>query len=190
MRKTRERLSKQAWSRAALEVIVSGGVAAVSVERLATSLGVTKGSFYWHFDDRAALIEAALARWEQLGTTDIIDALGSTTDPRRRLAKLLSISFGGAHEGSLEAALVGQSSDPMVRPAVARVSTARVAFLEQIFAELGFTPAQSRARAIAAYSMYVGHLQLLQATPGVIGDGRATRRHTRRILALLTAPPA
>src|SRR3546814_7480606 len=58
------RLSAEDWAQAALDLIAEHGVAAVAVEPLARRLGVTKGSFYWHFQSRDALLQAALARWE------------------------------------------------------------------------------------------------------------------------------
>ena len=45
-------LTAEDWARAALEAIAEDGVTAVAVEPLARSLGVTKGSFYWHFANR------------------------------------------------------------------------------------------------------------------------------------------
>ena len=58
------RLSADDWAAAALEQIAEQGVSAVAVEPLARRLGVTKGSFYWHFPSRDALLQAALERWE------------------------------------------------------------------------------------------------------------------------------
>src|SRR5215469_649514 len=66
------RLTREDWVSAALGAIATGGLAAVGVEPLATSLGATKGSFYWHFKNRDALLEAAIERWERETTTDVI----------------------------------------------------------------------------------------------------------------------
>src|SRR5690606_6770697 len=54
------RLSAEDWAQAALDLIAEHGVASVAVEPLARRLGVTKGSFYWHFPSRDALLQAAL----------------------------------------------------------------------------------------------------------------------------------
>ena len=59
------RLSAQDWARAALKAIAEGGLAAVGVEPLARTLGVTKGSFYAHYRNRDELITAALEEWER-----------------------------------------------------------------------------------------------------------------------------
>ena len=53
------------WAEAALQLIAEKGLGALTVSTLAVRLGVTKGSFYWHFDGRASLLTAALARWEE-----------------------------------------------------------------------------------------------------------------------------
>jgi AcrR family transcriptional regulator len=77
---TRSRLNRQAWSQAALEAIATGGLAAVAVVPLAKQLGATKGSFYWHFPNREALITAALADWEQSHTAAVIAEIEAVSD--------------------------------------------------------------------------------------------------------------
>ena len=62
------RLSAQDWARAAVKAIANGGLAAVAVEPLARTLGVTKGSFYAHFRNRDELVTAALAEWRERST--------------------------------------------------------------------------------------------------------------------------
>ena len=54
---------KAQWLGAGLEALRKGGVSEVRVERLAAALGITKGSFYWHFRDRGELLEAVLEHW-------------------------------------------------------------------------------------------------------------------------------
>ena len=66
------RLSREDWVSAAAERLRERGARTVSVEAIARALGVSKGSFYWHFKDRSALIEALLEGWEKLATTAII----------------------------------------------------------------------------------------------------------------------
>src|SRR6516165_2296438 len=87
-------LDRRTWALAALEAMAEGGVAAVAVEPVARRLGATKGSFYWHFKDRAALVEAALSLYEEEGTEAVIaDVLAGPDDPRDRLDLLFSFVF-------------------------------------------------------------------------------------------------
>ena len=62
------------WAEAALQLIAEAGLRALTVSVLASRLGVTKGSFYWHFTGRDDLLAAALGRWER-SVTDIIRSL-------------------------------------------------------------------------------------------------------------------
>src|ERR1043166_4775571 len=59
------RLDGEAWIAAAFDALADRGIDAVRVEPLAKSLAITKGSFYWHFADRRALIDAMLAAWSE-----------------------------------------------------------------------------------------------------------------------------
>ena len=74
------RLTREDWITAALGAIADGGLAAVGVEPLAARLGTTKGSFYWHFENRDALLEAAIGRWEKETTTDVIAEITASHD--------------------------------------------------------------------------------------------------------------
>src|SRR3546814_1971029 len=82
------RLSAEDWAQAALDLIAENGVAAVAVEPLARRLGVTKGSFYWHFPSRDALLQAALERWESVEQEAVFGPLETIPDPRERLRNL------------------------------------------------------------------------------------------------------
>src|SRR6187200_2081714 len=85
------RLSADDWARAALDVIAEQGLAAVAVEPLARRLGVTKGSFYWHFPSREALLVAALERWEDTEQQTVFGSLEPIPDPRERLRALFHL---------------------------------------------------------------------------------------------------
>ena len=89
------RLSAEDWALAALDVIAEQGLAAVAVEPLARRLGVTKGSFYWHFPSREALLVAALERWEAMEQETVFGKLEAISDPRARLKALFALV---AHE--------------------------------------------------------------------------------------------
>jgi AcrR family transcriptional regulator len=71
--------SRESWLRAARLALLRHGVNGVSIEPLAMSLGVTKGSFYWHFKDRTDLLEALLREWEQEAAL-LTDALRGGSD--------------------------------------------------------------------------------------------------------------
>ena len=65
------------WLRAAQNRLSENGIESVRVEVLARDLGVSKGSFYWHFRDRGELLDKLLARWEK-GELDWLNAEGGS----------------------------------------------------------------------------------------------------------------
>lgn len=164
----RQRLSARDWADAALTAIGEGGLAAVAVEPLAARLGTTKGSFYWHFTNREALIEAALRRWEEVCTEDIIEALAPEPDPLRRLRRLFAEATAAAARDPLELSLLATSAHPQVAAVLRRVTERRVGYLADLFAELGFPPDEARRRGVLGYTAYLGHAQLGHAVPDAL----------------------
>lgn len=186
---TAARLTRDDWTAAALAAMSGGeGLAAVAVEPLARRLGATKGSFYWHFANRDALIAAALLRWEQEGTEDVIAWIEAEAVPRERLRLLWSSAVGLAQEDLVESAVLAAAAHPLVGPVLERVTRRRIAYLAGLFAALGFPPAQARDRGILAYTAYLGQVQLIQAGLAVPAEGATLRRYVDRMMRIVTAP--
>jgi AcrR family transcriptional regulator len=188
-----KRLSRESWVQAALEAIAEGGLAAVAVVPLAKRLGATKGSFYWHFSNREELVAAALAEWEHSHTAAVIAEIEavSSEGPLQQLRLLFKRVTELAARDRIELALLATADHPAVQPVLDRVTRRRVEFAARLFRQLGFSPAEARRRALLAYSAYLGHAQLVHATPDVLPRTQAARRaYFDDVLAALTAPPA
>ncbi len=184
---TRKRLSARDWVEAGLVALGEGGVAAVAVEPLATRLGATKGSFYWHFAGREALLEAVLAHWERSETDAVIALVDAEPDARHRLRTLLAVALGGPPGragATVELALQPSAGDPLVAPVLARVTRRRLDYLTTLFGDLGFDAPDAGRRSLLAYTAYLGHAQLAHATPDVVPDGTA---YVDAVIATLTA---
>ncbi|MEU3290658.1 MULTISPECIES: TetR/AcrR family transcriptional regulator [Streptomyces] len=154
------KVGRDDWTMAALQALARGGITAVAVDRLARELGVTRGSFYWHFADREALLVAALETWELRATAEVMAAVRALGDARARARALFTEALGGEEIAGLEPALATQTRHPAIAEVVARVTEARLAFLTEIFTDLGFGPQGARPRALAAYAAYLGWLEL------------------------------
>ncbi|WP_354637678.1 TetR/AcrR family transcriptional regulator [Kitasatospora camelliae] len=159
------KVRKDDWTMAALRALARGGVAAVAVDGLAKELGVTRGSFYWHFDNREALLVAALETWELHTTTEVVAAVRTLQDPVARARALFAEALGSEEIAGLEPALAAQTGHPAVAEVVARVIETRIAFLAEVFTDLGFDPPTARHRALAAYAAYLGWLELRRTAP-------------------------
>jgi AcrR family transcriptional regulator len=175
-------LTRDDWTRVALEAVrTGGGIEAIAVDRLAKQLGATRGSFYWHFKDREDLVRATLELWEREHTTELIPEAEAIEDPVERLRWVFHEVYEQPVD-RIEIALASAGDDPLVAPALARVTRARVAFLRAIFAELGLDDEEAAARAWLAYAFYVGHHELGRAagTGRPEGLGRVVELLTRR----------
>ncbi len=185
-------LSRDRWTDAALEVLAHAGIEAVRVEPLARRLGVTKGSFYWHFRDRSELLDEMLDRWEHVATQAIIDeveALGGS--PEAKLRALFSIAVRSAPMALETALRQWAARAPRARRAVERVDDRRMRYLRTLFEELGVAPDDAHARSFLAYaSLFGDHFiaaretslrrsDLLERCAALIIPARRTGRRTR-----------
>jgi len=154
------RLSARGWAEAALDLIAEQGVSAVAVEPLARRLGVTKGSFYWHFPSRDALLVAALELWERMEEETVFGQLEVVADPRARLRALFSMVAREYKTHIIYSELLKALDHPAVQPVIGRVSERRLDYLTASFRQAGLGRDDAHNRARLAYSAYVGFLQL------------------------------
>lgn len=149
-------MTRQDWIDAAIQQLVEAGIGAVSVELLAGSLKVTRGSFYHHFTDREDLLRAMLGYWSERWSYSIrqqIEALG--LDPSTTLfalMKAIRANRAADYDAPIRAWAL---HDPMAREVVAQVDGARLAFIRSQFEGLGFKEidAENRARLFLHYEM-------------------------------------
>ena len=149
------------WVSAGLEALRKGGVAAVRVERLAGGVGVTKGSFYHHFRDRGALLEALLDFWSR----EMTDAEFARLETMRGglAARLLALAEDVLEKGMGRydpAIRAWARHDRKVAAAVAQVDRRRVKALAAFFEEGGFSAAEARVRARTFYTFLLGEPQV------------------------------
>ncbi|PJK01599.1 TetR family transcriptional regulator [Lysobacteraceae bacterium NML03-0222] len=154
------RLSADDWAAAALEQIAEQGVSAVAVEPLARRLGVTKGSFYWHFPSRDALLQAALERWETHEQAVVFAPLEALTNPAERLGALFKLVANEVQSHVIYSELLKSLDNPAVQPVMNRVSKRRMDYLTAAFRQAGLDTIAAQHRARLAYAAYVGFLQL------------------------------
>ena len=178
-------LTADDWAQAALQVIAKGGISAVSIESIARDLGVTKGSFYWHFRSRKDLLRAAMALWEKQETDEIIALAQSIPDPRKRIQEVFRTATDKEHAGRLMLALAAASSDPDIRDFMARATQRRLDFIAECYEALGQPPEEARRWATFAYSTFVGGLQLARDNPGALPHGQELQEYLRLCISTL-----
>jgi AcrR family transcriptional regulator len=153
-------LTPETWIEAATEVLVDRGIDHVRVDVLATVLGVTRGSFYWHFRDRDELLRRVLAAWRERATEQLTARLERAhTDPYAQIRDVISLPFRGraaARAARIELAIRAWARrDEMARAAVDEADASRIAYHVAVFSALGFAPGEARSRAFVLYGYEV-----------------------------------
>ena len=156
------------WIAAGLNALARGGPEAVRVEPLARELGATKGSFYWHFDGRSALLEALLEDWEQSVVDDVIaqiDAGGG--DARDRLRRLFALAGSRRDLPAVELAIRDWARrDTGVARRLKRLDNRRFAYLRTLFSALTDDADDAEVRCTLAFALFVGHPLIAADHPG------------------------
>lgn len=158
-------LTPDDWITAATEVLVDQGIDRVRVDLLASTLGVTRGSFYWHFRDREDLLRRVLQAWRAQATENLTARLERAhADPMAQLRDVISLPFRGrsaARAARIELAIRAWARrDEMARHAVDEADAARIGYIAQIFSSLGFGILEARSRAFLLYAYVVGESQM------------------------------
>ncbi|HEX6707872.1 MAG TPA: TetR/AcrR family transcriptional regulator [Albitalea sp.] len=158
--RSRASLTPDDWIAGATVLLTDHGIDSVRVDVLAKQLGVTRGSFYWHFKDRDDLLRCVLNAWRDAATEQIIERFeGEHADPRALIKELISLPFRGRaaeRAARIELAIRAWARrDAMARQAVDEVDARRISYHAQCFSALGFRIAEARARAFALYAYEV-----------------------------------
>ena len=151
------RLNREAWLQAALDVLAESGVEQVRVEPLARRLGVTKGSYYWHFKDRRDLLDALLVWWEAKAGTELLNAIevkgGTPAEKLWHLMERLTLAEGDVHDPAMRA---WARLDAAASQCLERVDRLRLGYLEGLFTQMGQDRDQAMARARLVHFYQVG----------------------------------
>ena len=155
-----ERLSADDWVRAGLKALAEDGFTALKADPLAKALGVSRGSFYWHFADIGAFHAAVLDRWQEVMAEAVIRELDRSAPGGERLRSLLRRAYtakAALEMAALEMAVRAWAvSDAAARSRVAAVDRRRLAYLEDLLAATGIGAASAVARARIFYWAYLG----------------------------------
>ena len=154
---SQERLTRDDWLREALRLMGAEGVHAVRIERLAETLGVTKGSFYWHFKDHDDLLRSVLNYWaDELPAQLMDDMAARPRGPSERYMWLLEqIARNNVNEHD-QAIRAWAMFDPAAKRIVRRVDAERLEYVRGLFLEMGFNDSDAEMRSRLSYYYVIG----------------------------------
>src|SRR5918994_2565477 len=152
------RTPRSSWIEEGLRALAAGGPDAVRIELLARALGVTRGGFYWHFDDRRALLDEILDAWERVSVDDVIERVESGGgDARAKLRKLSALAGSSDEPLRIDLAVRGWARhEPSVAARLRRVDNRRMAYLRSLFAAFCPDGDDVEARCLLFYSLWIG----------------------------------
>ncbi len=152
------RTPRSSWIEQGLRALAGGGPDAVRIEPLARALGVTKGGFYWHFDDRRALLDEMLEAWERISIDQVIERVeGEGGDATARLRRLFALASSSDELLRTDLAVRDWSRrEQTVAERLRRVDNRRMEYMRSLFA--AFCPDEDdvEARCMLAMSLFAG----------------------------------
>jgi AcrR family transcriptional regulator len=175
------RTPRSDWIDEGLRALALGGPDAVRIEALARDLGVTKGGFYWHFEDRRALLEEMLDRWERSTVDEVIERVeGEGGSARAKFRRLFALAMSRESRGLMRAELAIRHwarRERRVADRLRRVDNRRMDYLRSLFG--AFCPDEDdvEARCMLAFSLLTG-------SSAVAADHRGRSRAEVLTLAL------
>jgi AcrR family transcriptional regulator len=150
-----DQLSAQDWLDQGLKTLASDGFTALKAEPLAKAMGVSRGSFYWHFADIGAFHAAILQHWRDIAAERIIADVETSSGHDNPLMVLLRRVFG--ERLALETAVRGwAATDPLARKAVQAIDRRRLGYVEKLIEASGLVPGIAQARAQILYWTFLG----------------------------------
>ena len=153
------RTPRTSWIQEGLRALGVGGPDAVRVEKLAQALGVTKGGFYWHFDDRGALLVEMLDTWERVGVDAVIERVeGKGGDARAKLRRLFAITSSSGELLEIELAIRDWARrEKTVAKRLRRVDNRRMEYMRSLFGDFCQDEDEVEARCMLAFSLWIGN---------------------------------
>ena len=152
------RTPRATWIDAGLRALAAGGPDAVRIEPLAKALGVTRGGFYWHFEDRRALLEEMLDTWERRSTDEVLERVEREGgDPRDKVRRAGMLTFSGELLPIDLAIRDWARRDEAVAARLRRVDNRRMAYLRALIGTFCADPDEVEARSLLAFSLAIGN---------------------------------
>ena len=153
------RTPRSGWIDEGLKALAAGGPDSVRIEPLARALGVTKGGFYWHFEDRRALLDEMLDAWERRGVDEVIERIEREGgDARARLRRLSAIASASDEVLRIDLAVRDWARrDRAVARRLRRIDNRRMEYMRSLFGDLPLDDDEVEARCMLALSLWIGN---------------------------------
>src|SRR3984957_947854 len=153
------RTPRSSWIEEGLRALGRGGPGAVRIEPLARALGISKGGFYWHFDDRRSLLEEMLDAWERTMVDEVIEAVEAEGEDARSILRRL-FALAAASGGELlkiELAIRNWARrEEAIAERLRQVDDRRMNYMRSLFGAFCEDEDDVEARSLLTFSLFIG----------------------------------
>ena len=177
------RLAAEDWIRAALDVMVEEGIGGVKIQRLCDRLGVTKGSFYWHFADLDAFLGEVARMWAEDGA-QLPGSLDAEPDPDHRLLLAMRLFADPRNRNLARAMRDWAQNDERARAAIRKADEGMFEQVRSALVRRGFDEEEAEVRAKILYYSGVGFAHV-----GNLGRRDTAERQLMKTWELLAEHP-
>jgi len=139
VKKKKKKHTREQWIKKALDVIFGQDFGSIVIDNILASMGVTKGSFYWHFKDRNDFLKNLVTYWDESFTKNVMRHIGEMKgDADERLLELM-MYVTRKRLARYDAAILSLAhNEPHVSSQIAKVFESRIDFVASLFAEMGY----------------------------------------------------
>lgn len=163
------RLTRQDWISSGLRTLATDGASALKVGAMAAALGVSRGSFYWHYKDIADFRALLLDSWRERTVDQVIREFEDDDAGPGRLQRLVKRAFFGKR-GLDRAIRMWAADEPEVATMVAAVDASRVGYMAKLLIDAGVDAEQAQPRAAFIYWAYLGQAIVMDPVTATIDE--------------------
>ena len=163
------RLTRQDWINSGLRTLAIDGASALKVGSMASAMGVSRGSFYWHFKDFADYRDRLLSSWRDRTVDQVIRDFERDPAEPDRLRRLIKRAFFGKR-GLDRAIRIWAADEPSVAAMVAAVDSRRVGYMADLLIAAGVEPIHAVPRASFIYWAYLGQAIVMDPASAAIEE--------------------
>ena len=161
------RTPRTAWIDEGLRALAAGGPHAVRIEPLAAKLGVTRGGFYWHFQNRRALLDEMLDTWERRSTDEVLERVEREGgDARAKVRRAGMLTFSRDLLPIDLAVRDWARRDEAVARRLKRVDDRRMEYLRSLIGTVHTDGDDVEARSLLAFALAIGNHFIAADHPG------------------------
>jgi len=176
------RTPRSRWIEEGLRALAAGGPDAVRIEPLAQALDVTRGGFYWHFDDRGALLKEMLDTWERASIDEVLERVERKGgDARTKIRRAGALTFSDWLLPIDLAVRDWSRREPTVAARLRRVDNRRMDYLRSLFGAFCTDEDDVEARCMLAFSLLIGN-HFMAADHGARSRADVLELAVRRLL--------